>query len=67
VTQASIGRRIAIVLDGVVQSAPVINSPIREDGTITGRFTRAEVESLAQVLRAGSLPAPVTVVAITGP
>ncbi len=60
-TGANIGRRLAIVLDGKVQSAPVIQSRITDAGRITGRFTREEAHDLAIVLRAGALPAPIAV------
>ncbi|MBI2174763.1 MAG: protein translocase subunit SecD [Candidatus Omnitrophica bacterium] len=60
-TGASINRRLAIVLDGKVQSAPVIQSRITDSGQITGRFTREEAHDLAIVLRAGALPAPIVV------
>jgi len=58
-TGSSIGRRLAIVLDGKVQSAPVIQSRITDSGRITGRFTREQAHDLAIVLRAGALPAPI--------
>jgi len=61
-TGANIGRRLAIVLDGKVQSAPEIQSRISDSGRITGRFTREQSNDLAIVLRAGSLPAPIRVV-----
>ncbi|MBI2104954.1 MAG: protein translocase subunit SecD [Candidatus Omnitrophica bacterium] len=60
-TGANINRRLAIVLDGVVQSAPVIQSRITDAGRITGQFTREEAHDLAIVLRAGALPAPIVV------
>ncbi|MBI3083043.1 MAG: protein translocase subunit SecD, partial [Candidatus Omnitrophica bacterium] len=60
-TGANINRRLAIVLDGKVQSAPVIQSRITDAGQITGRFTREEAHDLAIVLRAGALPAPISV------
>jgi len=60
-TGANIGRRLAIVLDGKVQSAPTIQSRITDAGRITGRFTREEAHDLAIVLRAGALPAPISV------
>ena len=60
-TGANIGRRLAIVLDGKVQSAPVIQSRISDAGRITGRFTREQAHDLAIVLRAGALPAPIAV------
>ena len=61
VTGANINRRLAIVLDGIVQSAPVIQSRITDQGQITGQFTREEAGDLAVVLRAGALPAPIVV------
>lgn len=52
------GGRIAIVLDGVVQSAPRVNEPNFDTGevNISGDFTEGEAENLALVLRYGSLP-----------
>jgi protein-export membrane protein SecD len=62
-TGENIGRRIAIVLDGKVRSAPVVQSKIPGgEGRITGRFTDEEAADLAIVLRAGALPAPVEIV-----
>ena len=55
-TAANIGRQIAIVLDDVVISAPVVQSRIGAEGRITGRFTREEAIRLQVMLRAGSLP-----------
>jgi preprotein translocase subunit SecD len=58
-TTANVGREMAIVLDGYVQSAPVIREPITGGhGQITGRFTFEEAQDLANVLRNGALPAP---------
>jgi preprotein translocase subunit SecD len=52
------GRLMAIVLDGVVQSAPNIQEPITSGaGLITGDFTWEEVDRVVNVLRAGALPA----------
>jgi len=56
-TSENIGRQLAILLDGRVESAPSINSRISTDGQITGRFTQEEADELARVLRAGALPA----------
>src|SRR5436309_458444 len=56
-TGRSIGRRLAIILDGRVESAPVIQSQIADNGRITGRYTAQEADELAKVLRAGALPA----------
>jgi protein-export membrane protein SecD len=61
-TGANIGKNLAIVLDGVVYSAPVINSRIMGQGVIEGRFTLEEAKDLAIVLRAGALPAPVNII-----
>lgn len=62
VTGDNVERRLAIVLDGKVYSAPVIREKIR-GGTaqITGSFSTDEARDLAIVLRAGALPAPVKV------
>jgi preprotein translocase subunit SecD len=56
-TGRNIGRRLAIVLDDRVISAPVIEQPVGREGQIRGRFTAAEADELAKVLRAGALPA----------
>jgi preprotein translocase subunit SecD len=56
-TGKNVGRRLAIILDGSVASAPVIQSQISGEGVITGRFTAQEADELAKVLRAGALPA----------
>lgn len=62
VTGENVGRRMAIVLDGKVYSAPVIRERIGGGrASISGNFTTAEAQDLAIVLRAGSLPAPVSV------
>ncbi len=62
ITGEHIKRRMAIVLDGKVHSAPTIQDRIGGGrASITGHFTPAEAQDLAIVLRAGSLPAPVTV------
>ncbi|MDO8729738.1 MAG: protein translocase subunit SecD [Candidatus Omnitrophota bacterium] len=60
-TASNIGRRLAIVLDGRVKSAPVIQGQISDQGQITGRFTQQEALDLALVLRSGALPAPLVV------
>ena len=59
-TQANIGRQLAIVLDGRVQSAPVIQSRIDDEGRITGNFTNQESQDLSLKLRSGALPASLT-------
>lgn len=58
-TQNNVDRRLAIVLDGRVQSAPVIGERISRSGQITGDFTYEEADDLAIVLRSGALPASV--------
>jgi protein-export membrane protein SecD len=62
ITGSHVGRRLAIVLDDKVQSAPVINERIPSgNAQITGRFTLDEAGDLAIALRAGALPAPIIV------
>ncbi len=62
VTEENVNRRLAIVLDGNIYSAPVIQEKIAGgEARITGRFTMEEARDLAIVLRAGALPAPVTI------
>jgi preprotein translocase subunit SecD len=62
VTGENVGKRLAIVLDDKVYSAPTIQEKIGGGkARITGRFTMEEARDLAIVLRAGALPAPVTV------
>ncbi|HEU4364914.1 MAG TPA: protein translocase subunit SecD [Candidatus Krumholzibacteria bacterium] len=62
-TGENIGRRIAIVLDEKVRSAPAVQSKIPSgEGRITGMGTDEEAADLAIVLRAGALPAPVSIV-----
>jgi preprotein translocase subunit SecD len=56
-TQANVGRQLAIILDGRIMSAPVIQSAIYDQGQITGQFTLEEAQDLALVLRSGALPA----------
>ena len=59
ITADNVGRRLAIVLDGKVQSAPRIKEAIPSgEAVITGRFTTEQAQDLALVLRVGALPAP---------
>jgi preprotein translocase subunit SecD len=58
-TKANIGRRMAIVLDRRVQTAPTINGPIEDRGMIEGNFSEESSKDLALVLRAGALPASI--------
>ncbi len=59
-TQANINRQLAIVLDGRVYSAPMIQGRIDAEGRITGNFTQQEAGDLGLVLRSGALPASLT-------
>ncbi|MBI4368874.1 MAG: protein translocase subunit SecD [Elusimicrobia bacterium] len=62
-TQANVGKNMAIVLDGLVQSAPVIRERISGGrAIIEGNFSMQEARDLALVLRAGALPVPVRIV-----
>jgi preprotein translocase subunit SecD len=62
VTGENVKKRLAIVLDNRVYSAPVIQERIAGgEARITGRFTADEARDLAIVLRAGALPAPVSI------
>jgi protein-export membrane protein SecD len=63
-TGANIKKPLAIVLDNRVESAPTIQSKIRDRGQITmgGSATFEDAKELAVVLRAGALPAPVSVI-----
>ncbi len=61
ITAANVGRQLAIILDNTVYSAPVIRERIGGGrASITGNFDVKEARDLAIVLRAGALPAPVT-------
>jgi preprotein translocase subunit SecD len=62
-TQENVGRPFAIVLDNEVISAPVIREPILGgSGQISGNFTVESANDLAILLRAGALPAPLTII-----
>jgi preprotein translocase subunit SecD len=63
VTTRSIGRPLAIILDGKIISAPEVKEPIPSGrAQISGNFTIQEVQDLVIKLRAGSLPVPVEVI-----
>jgi len=63
ITGENVNKRLAIVLDKTVYSAPVIQDRIAGGkARITGRFTTEEAKDLAIALRAGSLPAPVKII-----
>ena len=62
-TRENIGRRLAIVLDSKIISAPVIRDAITKgQGTISGNFTMQNASELALMLRSGALPAPLKVI-----
>jgi preprotein translocase subunit SecD len=62
-TQANVGKPFAIVLDNKVIEAPVIREPILGGaGQISGRFTVQQANDLSILLRAGALPAPLTII-----
>ncbi|HNQ35680.1 MAG TPA: protein translocase subunit SecD [bacterium] len=70
VTAANVNKRLAIVLDGIVQSAPVIREAIPSGkAQISGRFTTQEANDLALVLKAGALPARIEIIdrTVVGP
>lgn len=59
-TSNNMGRRLAVVVDGVVISAPEIHAAISSSGTIQGNFTGPDAQDLAMMLRSGAFVAPVT-------
>ena len=62
-TTDNVGKRLAIILDGKIVSAPSINEPITSgSGVISGNFSFQEATDLALLLRSGSLPTPLSVV-----
>jgi preprotein translocase subunit SecD len=63
ITKENIGKVFAIVLDNKVITAPIINTVINQgSGIISGNFTTQEANQTALLLRAGSLPAPLSIV-----
>lgn len=69
-TSENVGRRIAVVLDDYVYTAPMVNSEIPNgQSEISGNFTLLEAQDLANILKSGSLPAPTQIVeeSIIGP
>lgn len=70
ITGENVGNCIAIVLDNLVYSAPVVNGEIAGGrSSITGDFTLEEAKDLANILKSGKLPAPAVIVqeAVVGP
>ena len=57
ITERNIGKPLAIILDGILYSAPVIRDRIPGTGIVEGNFTQDEVNELIAIMRAGSLPA----------
>ena len=63
ITRNNIGKKLAITLDGVVQTAPMINSEIPSgSGVITGNYTVEEAKATATLLNAGALPVKAEIV-----
>lgn len=63
VTARNIGKQLAVVLDGVIITAPVVNEAISGGAAvITGTFTLAEAKQVVQRFNAGALPAPITLI-----
>ena len=58
-TEQNIGRQMAVVLDKVVQTAPVIKGKIEDSGMIEGNYSQESAHDLALTLRAGALPASI--------
>ena len=62
-TTDNVGKRLAIILDGNIVSAPSINEPITSgNGMISGNFSFQEATDLALLLRSGALPTPLEIV-----
>ena len=62
-TGDNVGKQIAIVLDGMVYSYPMVNGAITGgNSSITGHFTPEEANDLVNVLKSGKLPAPATII-----
>ena len=62
-TTDNVGRRLAIILDGKIISAPTINEPITSgNGMISGNFSFQEATDLSLLLRSGALPTPLSIV-----
>jgi len=61
ISERNIGKMLAIILDGRVQSAPVLRSRISDSGQITGSFTQKEADDLALKLKSGALPASISI------
>ncbi|EKE19205.1 MAG: hypothetical protein ACD_9C00094G0002, partial [uncultured bacterium] len=63
ITERSVGKRVAIMIDGVIISAPTVQEKISEGtAVITGNFTLDEAKELARNLNAGALPVPISLI-----
>jgi SecD/SecF fusion protein len=63
ITRENVGKRIAIVMDNAVYSAPMVNGEIPTgNSVITGNFTMEEAKDLANSLKSGKMPAPTRIV-----
>lgn len=63
ITKRNVGKSVAIVLDSIAISAPVVQQPILNgDAVISGNFTQEDAKNLAIQLNAGALPAPLKLV-----
>jgi SecD/SecF fusion protein len=64
-SEGSFRRYLAVILDGVVESAPRLNAVLSDSGIIEGGFTKKEVDRLVSVLKAGALPASINPVPVS--
>lgn len=63
ITERNVGKRVAIIIDGVIISAPVVQEKISEgNAVITGDFSVDEAKELARNLNAGALPVPIELI-----
>ena len=66
ITEANIGKSIAILVDGYVYTFPTVQNEIKGGkSSITGNFTHEEAADLAMILKAGMMPLSVSIVNIT--
>jgi SecD/SecF fusion protein len=61
-TAKNVGKQVAITMDNLVFSAPVVQEKMTDNASISGSFDQAEAKDLAGLLNAGSLPAPAKIV-----
>ncbi|OGO89170.1 MAG: protein-export membrane protein SecD [Clostridiales bacterium GWF2_38_85] len=60
-TSENVGNRLAVIIDGRAECAPVVNEPLSRGGSITGSFTPEQAQRLATLLKSGAFVAPVSV------